>query len=137
MRSEEIEVFRLTPQINKYYETTEFTRKEGKWPNEHYYSNKKLKYVGKFIKHEQYGFGDSMSCYDIFDNDGEEVIVQYTYEGTTSYREVEVDGNSKERIIKRTKILKEEIEGNDWALRPENVVATQGLDISNFIEGKK
>jgi hypothetical protein len=129
-------VFRLKPVEGKYYETTEFTRKDGKWPYEHYYTNKKLKYVGKFIKHEHYGWGDNASYYDIFDNDGEEVIVQYTYEGTTSYREVEVDGNSKERIIKRTKILKEEIEGNDWALRPENVVATQGLDISNFLEGK-
>ena len=136
---EEIKVFRLKPQEGKYYKTTEYTRKEGIWPYEHYYSTKKLKYVGKFIRHEQFGYGDSMSCYDIFDDNGKNVVVQYTYEGTTSYVEVDMDTEekSKERIIERIKILKEGIEGNDWALRPENVVATQGLDISNFIEGKK
>ena len=134
---EEIKVFRLKPQVGKYYKTTEYTRKEGKYPYEHYYSTKKLKYVGKFIKHEQYGWGDSMSCFDIFDNNGKNVIVQYTYEGTTSYIEVDMDceEKSKERIIKRTQILKEGIRGNDWALRPENVVTTQGIELNNFLEG--
>jgi hypothetical protein len=50
---------------------------------------------------------------------------------------MDTEEKSKERIIKRTEILKGEIEGNDWALRPENVVSTQGLDIGNFIDGKK
>jgi hypothetical protein len=77
---EEIKVFRLKPQVGKYYKTTEYTRKEGIWPNEHYYSTKKIKYVGKFIKHEQYGWGDSMSCFDIFEDNGKNVVVQYTYE---------------------------------------------------------
>jgi len=33
-REEEEEVFRLTPELNKYYETALLTRKEGKYPNE-------------------------------------------------------------------------------------------------------
>jgi hypothetical protein len=39
---------------------------------------------------------------------------------------------TKERIIKRTLLLRNEILGNDWALRPDNVVATQGIDLSGW-----
>ena len=39
---------------------------------------------------------------------------------------------AKERIIKRTLLLRNEILGNDWALRPDNVVATQGIDLSGW-----
>jgi hypothetical protein len=46
--------------------------------------------------------------------------------------EPETERKSRERIQKRTSILKDEIIGNDWALRPENVVATQCIDISNW-----
>jgi hypothetical protein len=41
--------------------------------------------------------------------------------------------NSKLRIYERNNILKNQILGNDWALRPENVIYTQGIDTSNFL----
>lgn len=44
--------------------------------------------------------------------------------------EPDTEEKSKERTQKRTSILKDDILGNDWALRPENVVATQGIDLS-------
>jgi hypothetical protein len=46
--------------------------------------------------------------------------------------EPDTEEKSKDRTQKRTSILKLEIEGNDWALRPENVVATQGIDLSGW-----
>ena len=83
----EIEVFRLTPEEGKYYQTTTWTRSTGRWPNNKYYSTNELQYVGKFIRHESYGFHDNAKHWDIFDNNGIEIIVNYTYEGTTSFVE--------------------------------------------------
>jgi hypothetical protein len=40
--------------------------------------------------------------------------------------------DSKQRILERTRVVKYDILANDWALRPENVVATQGIDITRF-----
>jgi len=85
----ETEIFRLTPATDKYYETATYTRRTGNWPNEKYYTFNPLRYVGKFIKHEQYGFGDGARVYAIFDNNGKMETVQYTYEGTTCFREVD------------------------------------------------
>lgn len=87
-KSQEVEVFRLTPQEGKYYQTAEWTRCEGNWPNVKYYSTNKLKYVGKFIRHESMGYRDNASHWDIFDNNGVEEIVNYTYEGTTSFVDI-------------------------------------------------
>jgi len=44
----------------------------------------------------------------------------------------EKEEDIKKRIQERTRILQDDILGNDWALRPENVVATQGIDLSLF-----
>lgn len=44
---------------------------------------------------------------------------------------------SRERIQNRTRILKNEIVDNDWALHPDNVLYTQDIDVSNFLEGRK
>ena len=49
MNNKEIEVFRLTPIKDKSYFYAEATRKTGIYPNIKYYTNNKLKYVGKFI----------------------------------------------------------------------------------------
>jgi hypothetical protein len=59
-----------------------------------------------------------------------------TFGYSEAYIEYEPDTEkqSMERTHKRTSILKLEIEGNDWALRPENVVATQGIDLRNWAE---
>lgn len=52
--------------------------------------------------------------------------------GYIEYIEEEKEEDIKKRIQKRTKILRDGIVGNDWALRPENVVATQGIDLSIY-----
>jgi len=85
------EVYRITPTIDKYYETAEYTQRIGKWPNEKYYTINKPKYVGRYLKQLRSGWGDGSNIIDIFFNDeiNEEVSVPLLYEGTTSYREVE------------------------------------------------
>jgi len=86
----EIEVFRLTPELNKYYETALLTRKEGRYPDEKYYTTNTPEYVGKFMIQIRTGYGDGIQVVDIFENEkGEKVNVYYTYEGTTAYREVD------------------------------------------------
>lgn len=86
----EIEVFRLTPELGKYYETALLTRREGRFPNQKYYTIHTPQYVGKFMIQMRSGYGDGVQVVDIFENEkGEKVNVNYTYEGTTAYREVE------------------------------------------------
>jgi len=77
----EIEVFRLTPEKDKYYKTTTYTHRSGQFPNHKYYTLNKLRYVGKFIRHESCGYHDNAIHWDIFDNNGIEEIIYYTYEG--------------------------------------------------------
>ena len=81
------EVYRLKPQKGKCYYTAEWTVKEGRWPNEKYYTTNPLTYVGEYLRTERYGIGDGGSVSDFFVLDGKEVEVKYTYEGTTSFVE--------------------------------------------------
>jgi hypothetical protein len=85
---DEIEMFRLTPQVDSHYEHAILTRKEGNYPDTKYYTVNTPRFVGKFIKQISYGYGDGKQVMDYFDDNGKENIVYYTYEGTTSYREV-------------------------------------------------
>ena len=86
---EMIEMFRITPELNKCYKYAEYKIKIGKWPNERYYVITLPTYVGKFIRREEGGFGDSSWRRDYFqDENGIETIINYSYEGTTSFREV-------------------------------------------------
>jgi len=86
---EDVEVFRITPIVNKCYEHAEYTRREGRWPNERYFTNVPPRYVGEFIRFEQGGWGDGGWRRDFFrDSNGNEVAVNYSYEGRTSFREV-------------------------------------------------
>jgi hypothetical protein len=66
--------------------------------------------------------------------DGKPLQFDPTFGMTEAYIEYEVDTEekSRQRIHKRTAELKLEIIGNDWALRPENVVATQGIDTKTY-----
>lgn len=82
------EIYRLTPVVGKIYETAEYTKREGKYPKERYFTDKPLIMAGKFIKHVKTGYGDYAKHYDIFDLNGKEKIVNYTYEGTTCFKEV-------------------------------------------------
>ena len=93
----ECEVFRMTPEKGKYYKTTTYTRKN----NNKYYSTNELRYVGKYIRHASYGFRDSAEHYAIFEKNGIEEIVHYTYEGTTCFIEVDIiNSELKEELIK-------------------------------------
>jgi len=99
IKKEEIEVFRLTPELNKYYETVLLTRKEGTYPNVKYHTTNTPRYVGKFIVQIRTGFGDGTQVIDIFENEHhQKVNVYYTYEGTTAFREVQPRLTKKQKL---------------------------------------
>lgn len=79
----EIEVFRITPELNKSYYYAECTRKEGRFPNERYYTTNPLILAGKFIEHKSEGYRDNAHHWDIFENR----IVHYSYSGDTCFLE--------------------------------------------------
>ena len=83
-----MEVFRLTPEVGKKYVTAEYTSSEGKWPDIRYFTTHELQYVGEFRQHVVHGYRDNAAHYAIFSLDGKELIVAYTYEGTTCFKEV-------------------------------------------------
>jgi len=90
MSEQEIEVYRSSLEIGKYYETAEYTKKTGSWGerNEKYFTTvNKLNYVGKYIKTERSGWGDNFRVWSIFDDNGKIINVDYNYEGTTCFRE--------------------------------------------------
>jgi hypothetical protein len=99
------EVFRISPKPGYYYETAEYTHKKGTWSekNEQYFTTNPMRYVGKFIKHITFGFGDSATHIDIFDDNGKEISVYYLYEGTTSFREVSPRTNGTNLLAKTEK----------------------------------
>ena len=86
---DKIEMFRISPEINKYYEYAEYTYKEGKWPNERYFVTGLLQYVGLFIRRVEGGYCDNNWRIDYFQNENcDEIEVHYSYEGKTCFREV-------------------------------------------------
>lgn len=111
----EIEVFRITPEIGKCYEHVEATREQGRWPNERYFTTNTPRYVGRFIKQVQKGFGDNSSIRDYFqDNNGNEQIVDYSYEGKTCFREVPCLPNNVPSLEELSrKIVKKKVDYSD------------------------
>jgi hypothetical protein len=91
--------------------------------------------LGKLLEIRQYGrpFDPDLSLY-FEDTKGNKYEYYPSFGIAEGFVEYEFDNEelSKQRTQERTKILQIEIEGNDWALRPENVVATQGLNITAF-----
>ena len=87
MQENEIEVFRIPPKIGKYYYTTKYTRKTGKYPNEKYFSTNPLRFVGSYIKEIRHGHGDGYLVQAVFNNNRSEIIVDYDYEGTVCFLE--------------------------------------------------
>lgn len=86
---EEIEVYRMLPVLGKRYVHAEYTRMEGKYPNERYFVNTTPTYVGEFIRYKEVGHGDGGWRIDYFrDLNGNENAVNYSYEGRTCFREV-------------------------------------------------
>ena len=90
---EEVEVFRITPEIGRYYETAEYTRREKNqiMKTSKYFAKKEdVKYVGRCIEHCSDGYGDNAIYWDLFENnEGLISKVEYSYEGYTCYREVQ------------------------------------------------
>jgi len=91
--------------------------------------------LGKLLEIRQYGRSydpDISLCFEM--ENGDSLLFDPSFGSTEAYIEYEIDTEekSRQRIQERTRLLSVEIEGNDWALRPENVVGTQGIDISRF-----
>ena len=89
-KTKTIQVFREAPTPGKFYETAEYTHKTGTWSqkNEVYFTTHTLSYVGKHIKTERVGWGDGCRVWEIFNDKGVEKKVEYSYGGTTCFREV-------------------------------------------------
>jgi hypothetical protein len=86
----EVEVFRISPTPGNTYMTATYTRRTGIWPNEQFYTTNPLKYVGKHLRHEKAGYGDNANHWDVFEGG----VVEYTYEGTTCFKEVKTQTKS-------------------------------------------
>lgn len=99
----DIEVFRITPIIDKYYETAENTRIVGIWPNQKYYTTNIPRYVGRFIRQFSCGWGDGAQYTNIFYNDdtNKEELIPLSYSGSTCFKEVEC-----KKLLKIKKMLK-------------------------------
>lgn len=95
---QEEEVFRITPQENKAYETAIYTREETVYDKEkfwhkigtRYYTTNPVVYAGIAIKNVTFGYGDASYGYVLFNKNGVEEKVEYTYEGTRCFREVPI-----------------------------------------------
>jgi len=99
-----VEVFRIVKFVpGKEYEFAFYTTREGIWPNERYFTTNPLKYLGKYTYSKRFGgFGDGSSGSEHFINDGNEVEVEYDYEGKTCFREVQRangDNGSEESTV--------------------------------------
>lgn len=93
--------------------------------------------LGKLLEIRQYGRPYDPDILLVFEMpNGNKLEFTPTFGYSEAYIEYEPDTEEEsiERTMKRTSILKLEIEGNDWALRPENVVSTQGIDLRNWAE---
>jgi len=89
----ETEVFRLTKfEVGAFYSFAIYTRKEGLYPCEKYFTSNEVELVGKYVRSERWGFNDGSGGAEIFDNNGTEVRIVYTYEGTTCFIEIKPSG---------------------------------------------
>jgi hypothetical protein len=95
--------------------------------------------LGKLLEIRQYGrqYDPDIVLYFEREN-GDKFEFDPSFGSMEAYIEYfpDTEEKSMERIQTRTRLLQVEIEGNDWALRPENVVATQGIDVSHYKEGE-
>jgi len=85
----EIEVFRISPEVGKCYQHIEATRDViiGLGERRYFSTNTPL-YVGKFVRHLRYGYGNGGETHAIFNKGGDEIIVKYSYAGNTCFIEV-------------------------------------------------
>jgi hypothetical protein len=91
----EIEVFRLTPEKEKFYLYAEATRKVGtNQTGIKYYTTNKLKYVGQYIRDYRTNTGDGGYFWAIFKDGDVENRVDYSYAGNTCFIQVEKEETS-------------------------------------------
>lgn len=96
--------------------------------------NRKIKFIktlGKLINVCKYGRPYDPDIDFIFHNE-QGVIYRFqpSFNSVLAYTEYageETDDQIRNRIQERNRAIHYEIVSNDWALRPENVVATQGI----------
>ena len=88
MLNNEIEVFRLTPEVGKCYEYAESTRKLGRYPNERYFTRNIPQYVGRYVRSDGRA-SPHMPAANVFqDNYGKEHMIWGNEDETTCFREV-------------------------------------------------
>jgi hypothetical protein len=136
-------VFASGVHLDRYYKMVEFYHllrasdiATGKMSYRNIVREEKL---GKLIQIRQYGHAYDPDVLFLFETEDGDLFehdppIQSTFGYVEYDPEEESASMSRDRVIERTLLLKVEIEGNDWALRPENVVATQGIDLSRFAE---
>lgn len=79
-----------TPIVGKYYEATFWEKREGPFDNERHFIKEttKREYVGKYLRHRQEGCGDGADYWGIFLRDGNEIQIEYDYDGKRAFYEV-------------------------------------------------
>ena len=93
---------------SKCYEFALWTRREGVWPNEKYYTTNPLQYLGKHISRDDTGgiWGDGRSGCDYFSpKDGIQIKLEDDYNGRNRFREVacQQSGGNKKKNYKSRK----------------------------------
>lgn len=130
--------------VGRYYNLIKFNHgvriidiQLGETPNTNIKSERNL---GKLLQIQQYGRPYDPEIILHFQDETVNPFRLFTIDpsfgSTEAYVEYEPEEMSKARIVERTQLLEREIVGNDWALRPENVVLTQGIVLDGWTEGK-
>ncbi|NBY40150.1 MAG: hypothetical protein EBQ66_04445 [Flavobacteriia bacterium] len=89
----EVEVYRISEfDKTKCYGFALKTRTEGKYPNEKYYSTNLVLYLGRHVKSERWGYGDSHGGAETFENNGIKHRIVYDYEGKTCFKVMYAEG---------------------------------------------
>jgi hypothetical protein len=91
MRPGETQIYRLIPVVGRSYKTAVATRKVWDFIYDTwiYYTTQPLRFLGRFTRSESHGYGDGKTYAEFFDLSGQEVRLEYDYEGNTCLVEVE------------------------------------------------
>lgn len=86
----EREVYRMVEfDKTKCYEFTLYTRREGMFPNERWFTKNDMLYVGYHVRSERWGFGDGSGGAEFFlGENSKETRIEYDYAGHTCFRVV-------------------------------------------------
>ena len=96
--SNEYQVYRMLHPDSKYgknhfnyqdsYICARYTRESGSWPNEKYYTTERPRYVGRYVRREEFGYGDQGGRTDYFDINGKSIPIEMDYEGRVCFKPV-------------------------------------------------